>query len=68
MDKFALRTESVAAASESQGNTAFHRLETVPEDLRKKIIALENENANLQLLICHLLKRNEELRAALYQQ
>ena len=52
----------------SQDGIASHRFEGNPADLKKRILALEEENANLQLLVCHLLKRNEELRILLYQQ
>jgi hypothetical protein len=65
VDNFAFGNEFLATALGTQNGIASHRLKDDPAELRKRVLALEKENANLQLLVCDLLKKNEELRAFL---
>ena len=68
MDNLTLASEFVPTAVTSQDEIALHQFKVDPADLTKRMIALERENANLQLPVCHLLKKNEELRGILNQQ
>jgi hypothetical protein len=68
VDHLTLASEFVPNAVTSQDEMALHLFKVEPADLMKRMIVLERQNASLQLLVCHLLKRNEELRTVLYQQ
>jgi hypothetical protein len=67
VDNLTLASEFIPTAVTSQDEIALHQFKVDPADLTKRMIALERENANLQLLVCQLLKKNEELRSILYQ-
>jgi len=67
MDNLTHVSEFVPTAMTSQDEITPHQFKVDPADLTKRIIELEREIANLQLLVCHLLRKNQELRSILYQ-
>jgi hypothetical protein len=67
MDNLTHVSEFVPTAMTSQDEITLHQFKVDSADLTKRMIELEREIANLQLLVCHLLRKNEELRSILYQ-
>jgi hypothetical protein len=67
VDYSALGNKLSTTTRKAQEEIASHLFRIEVADLRKRIIALEEEKASLQYLVCHLLIKNEDLRATLYQ-
>lgn len=68
MDHHAPANQSLATESKARESLPYLPFSADPGELRKVIVVLEEENANLQHLVCYLLVKNERLREAVLQQ